>query len=185
MNPHCQLRERLEGLSMGLFEEQNRMAEEILTKHRGKVLAIVKATRAGATYSLLKKACELGQKTVIVAPYIEIFNKTVEEATASLSANSPRVARIAANQDMCRKVEERIADNPSLETLAFHLRPSCARCEYRNPESCRLQEILASEWDVLGLTYAKLEALSASVSGTASDRLLITSQSEEHAQNVR
>ncbi len=111
---------------MGLFEEQNRMAEEILTKHRGKVLAIAKATRAGVTYSLLKKACELGQKTVIVAPYIEIFKKTVEEATASLSANSPRVARIAANQDMCRKVEKRIADNPSLGTLAFHLRPSCS-----------------------------------------------------------
>jgi hypothetical protein len=38
------------------------MAEEILTKRRGKVLAIVKATRAGATYSLLKKACEQGRE---------------------------------------------------------------------------------------------------------------------------
>lgn len=44
------------------------MAREILTNRRGQALAIVKATRAGATTSLLKVACELGQKTVIVAP---------------------------------------------------------------------------------------------------------------------
>lgn len=155
---------------MTLFKKQDEMAQEILTKHRGKALAIVKATRAGATFSLLKRACELGQKTVIVAPYIEIFDKTVQEVIDSFK-KKPKVARIAKNEDICRKVSERIGSNPALKSLPFHFRPSCKNCKYNNPESCKLQEILASDWDVLGLTYAKLRTLCISQSATALDLL--------------
>jgi hypothetical protein len=108
---------------------------------------------------------------VIVAPYIRIFDETVQEATASLSVNSPRVARIAANKDMCRKVKERVRSNPRLEDLPFHVRPSCRRCEYNDADECPLQKILVSEWDVLGLTYAKLQTLGISESATALDLL--------------
>ncbi len=66
------------------FRKENEMANDILTKHRGQVLAVVKATRSGATFSLLKRAFGLEQKTVIVAPYIEIFDKTVNEVAGWL-----------------------------------------------------------------------------------------------------
>lgn len=156
---------------MSDFDAQNRMAEKILTEHRGKTLAIVKATRAGATFSLLKKACELKQKTVIVAPYIEIFNKTVNEVADSFKTNKPRIARIAKNEDTCRRVAEKLEEHASLRELPFHFRPPCKRCKYNKPEFCRLQEILSSDWDVLGLTYAKLRALHMSESETTHDIL--------------
>lgn len=156
---------------MSIFAKQDEMAEEILTKHRGKVLAIVKATRAGATFSLLKRACELKQKTVIVAPYIEIFERTVKEVAESFNKNKPRVARISKNEDICRKVAEKAEEYPKLKRLPFLFRPSCSRCEYNDPKTCRLQEILVSDWDILGLTYAKLRALSISKSATALDLL--------------
>lgn len=147
------------------------MAEEILTKHRGKALAIVKATRAGATFSLLKRAIELEQKTVIVAPYIEIFNKTVKEVGDSFSKSKPTITRISKNEDICKKIAQKVEKNPCLRNLSFHMRPSCKTCEYNSPKECRLQEILAGDWDVLGLTYAKLRALSVSESEVAFDLL--------------
>jgi len=156
---------------MPTFDKQDAMASEILTEHRGKALAIVKATRAGATTSLLKAACDLGQKTVIVAPYIEIFEKTVEDAKKLVKESKPESARISANKDMCRKVEEKIQKHGCLKDFPFLYRPSCKRCEYNKPEMCRLQNILSEEWDILGLTYAKLRALSISESETALDLL--------------
>jgi len=149
---------------MDIFKEQNEKANDILRNYRGKVLAIVKATRAGATFSLLKRACELKQKTVIVAPYIEIFNKTVNEVGDSLPSIEPRIARISKNEEICVKVGKRIEENPNLKNLAFHLRPSCTNCEYNDPDLCNMQRILAREWDILGLTYAKLRILCMSTS---------------------
>jgi len=156
---------------MDVFKKQNEMAEDILTNYRGRVLAIVKATRAGATFSLLKRACELKQKTVILAPYIEIFNKTVKEVGDTLSKTKPRIARIPKNEEACTRVAEKVGENPRLRNLPFHLRPSCRNCKYNNPESCELQKILVSDWDILGLTYPKLRALSISQSATSLDLL--------------
>lgn len=156
---------------MSAFAAQDAMAQEILTEHRGKVLAIVKATRAGATFSLLKRAYELKQKTVIVAPYIQIFDNTVEEVGRSFSVDKPKIARIAANEDICTKVAERIEKNAQLRTFPFHYRPSCVKCECNDPKLCRLQEILTRDWDILGLTYAKLRSLCINESETAIDLL--------------
>ena len=156
---------------MDTFKKQNEKANDILTNYRGKVLAIVKATRAGATTSLLKRACELGQKTVIVAPYIEIFATTINDVTKLVPREKPRIARIASNEEICKRIADKISGNAQLEAMVFHLRPSCVNCEYNDPECCKLQEILASDWDVLGLTYAKLKALSISESTTATDLL--------------
>ena len=157
---------------MSAFEKQDAMANEILTNYRGKVVAVVKATRAGATFSLLKRACELKQKTVIVAPYIKIFDKTVNEVAESFGdGNKPKVARIAKNEDICRKIQERLNEKPALRKLPFHFRPSCSHCLYNDPKECVLQKILQSDWDILGLTYAKLRALSVSESATSLDLL--------------
>lgn len=156
---------------MSLFEKQDKMAEEILTEHRGKVLAIVKATRAGATTSLLKRACELGQKTVIVAPYIEIFDTTVEDVEKLISGAKPRIARIPAYDEICERIKAKIDVHPELKSLPFHFKPSCTSCELNGPSKCGLPKILNSEWDILGLTYAKLRALCLSGSETASDFL--------------
>ena len=41
---------------MDIFRKQNEMAEDILTNHRGKVLAIVKATRAGGHVQLTQES---------------------------------------------------------------------------------------------------------------------------------
>ena len=90
------------------FALQNSKAQDILTNYRGKVLAVEKATRAGATTSLLKKACELGQKTVIVAPYIKIFDNTVDNVRGLIEGKDPRIARIGANEYICTKIKSRI-----------------------------------------------------------------------------
>ena len=114
---------------MSGFEKQNEMAGEILTKHRGQVLAIVKATRAGATYSLLKKACELGERTLIVEPYKQIFWETIDEVQLE-DGSKPRTAYLTSNEDMCEKVKEDIKNNREPKQLKFHLKPSCKKCEY-------------------------------------------------------
>jgi hypothetical protein len=146
---------------MDIFKKQNEMADKILTKKRGKVLAIVKATRAGATFSLLKRACELKQKTTIVAPYINIFDETVNDVIKSFtSGTKPNYIRIAANKDMCKKVQEKIATHPNLRKFPFHKRPTCKNCEHNDPSRCLLQEALScDDWDVIGITYAKLKYL--------------------------
>jgi len=106
-----------------------------------------------------------------VAPYIEIFKRTVDEVKRSFSQKEPRIARIASNEEICRKVAEKLQANRQLTNMIFHLRSSCAGCEYNDPSCCRLQEILVGEWDILGLTYAKLKALSISQSATTIDLL--------------
>ncbi|NHJ31390.1 MAG: hypothetical protein FK732_00865, partial [Asgard group archaeon] len=111
---------------MNLFKKQDQMAKDILRNHRGKVLAIEKATRAGATFSLLKRACELNQKTVIVAPYIEIFKKTVNKVADCFDAeNKPKIAQIERNEEICEKVAEKISINQNLSKMPFHFRPTC------------------------------------------------------------
>lgn len=44
-----------------VFEKQNEMAEDIISNYRGRIVTVRKATRAGATFSLLKRAFEFGQ----------------------------------------------------------------------------------------------------------------------------
>jgi len=82
---------------MSIFEKQDKMADEILKNYRDKVLAIVKATRAGATTSLLKAACQLKQKTTIIAPYISIFDNTINDVQKIVTERRLRIARIPAN----------------------------------------------------------------------------------------
>jgi len=98
----------------GAFEKQNVMAKEILTDYRGKVLAIEKATRSGATYGLLKNACELGQQTVIVAPYVEILNRILDEVSSSVKGKKPVVAHIKKNEEMCEKIKRDVEDKKTL-----------------------------------------------------------------------
>lgn len=145
--------------TMDGFEKQDKMAEALLTNYRGKVVAITKATRAGATFSLLKKAVELKQKTVIVAPYKKIFDQTVDAVAEEFSPeNKPKIIRIKANKDMCKKVKEKIATNPNLGTFPFHIRPKCSDCEYNNPNHCSIKELLTiDDWDIIAITYPKLK----------------------------
>lgn len=141
------------------FESQDIMAEHILNNERGRIVAVRKATRAGATFSLLKKAFELGQKTVIVAPYRKIFDETVNDVAQSFPAgHRPKILRITANKEMCKKVQEKIVKYSALDAFPFHSRPKCEECEYNDPGDCVLQEALVSaDWDIIGITYAKLK----------------------------
>jgi len=141
------------------FEKHNEIAREILTNHRNQVLAVVKVTRAGATTSLLKNAFELGQKSVIVAPYIKIFDMTIKDVEHFFKEKKPRIARISANKEICEKVQAKIKQHPCLDDLPFYFRPSCKSCEFNDPNRCKLQNILNNDYDVLGLTYAKMRAL--------------------------
>lgn len=153
---------------MSAFAKQDAMAKEILTKHRGKALAVAKATRAGATTSLLKVACELGQRTVIVAPYIKIFDMTINDVQGLVERKKPSIARIGANREICEKVKLKINKYRSLESLDFHYRPSCKKCELNDPKLCRLQDILSKDYDILGITYAGLKVNCTSESEIAS-----------------
>ena len=143
------------------FENQDALAENILTKERGNVVAVKKVTRAGATFSLLKKAFEMKQKTVIVAPYRKIFDETVNDVARSFPAgHKPKILRITANKEMCVKVKEKIAKYPALEEFPFLRRPRCEECDFNDPGNCVLQEALATDdWNIIGITYAKLNAI--------------------------
>jgi hypothetical protein len=143
------------------FEKQDLMAEDILTNGKGKVITVRKATRAGATFSLLKRAFELGQKSVIVAPYRKIFDETVNDVAQSFpTGQRPKVLRITANKEMCAKVREKITKYPALDEFPFQRRPKCESCEFNDPETCLLQEALVSDdWNIIGITYAKLKAI--------------------------
>lgn len=163
---------------MSVFAKQDKMADTLLTKHRGKVLAITKATRAGATTSLLKRACELKQKTVIIAPYIQIFERTVEDVEKLIVGKKPKIQRIRANVEICEKTKAKLDEHSELKSLPFLCKPSCRKCELNDPDSCELSRILNGDWDILGLTYAKLRALSLSESETASDLLKKTRQAD-------
>jgi hypothetical protein len=141
-----------------LFQKNNELASDLLLNHRGKIVAIRKATRAGATTSLLKVAVEKRQKTVIVLPFHNIFNQTVNEALKLVNNRfSPRVAEIKANKYMCQKTAKELEKYPQLEELGFSNRGNCKSCRYK--VKCEFQSVLQDEWDVLGLTYQKLDAL--------------------------
>jgi hypothetical protein len=144
------------------FVEQNKMAEDILTNYRGKILAVRKATRSGATFSLIKAACEKNQRTVIILPHKNAF-KIVEEAAASaITSETPKVVKLKSNREMCRVVDEGIKQNPNRQKLPFHSLGDCENCLYFI--GCPLQEILKGDWDILCTSYAKLKALRCSSS---------------------
>jgi hypothetical protein len=125
------------------FEKNNALASDLLHNHRGKMVAIRKATRAGATTSLLKRAFELGQKTVIIVPFIKIFDQTVNEALKFVNkGSSPRVARIKANKEMCQKTAQELKKYPKLEKLGFSHRGNCKNCSNNNPSDCEFQRVM-------------------------------------------
>jgi hypothetical protein len=150
------------------FDEANKAAKTILQNYRGKIVPIAKPTRAGATTSLIKNACELGQKTVIVSPTLQILDETVNNALKLVNGKTPVYRKIEANKQLCKKLIMKNEKNPSLKNLPFLRRPSCEKCEFNNPD-CPLQAILQCDYDVLGITYQKLQVLSFSESQTSQD----------------
>lgn len=151
------------------FDKQNAMAEDVLTNYKGKVTAITKATRAGATFSILKRACELKQKTVIIAPYKEIFNQTLNDVVETFPPEAkPKIIRITANKEMCKKIKYEIEQYPILEKFPSHSLPRCQSCEYNEPQKCEFQKNLSIDnWDILAITYAKLKAIHKGKSATS------------------
>ncbi|MCG2827064.1 MAG: hypothetical protein L6265_10795 [Thermoplasmatales archaeon] len=141
------------------FAVQDRLAGEYLSKkHQGKIYAVWKSTTAGVTTSLLKVGCEKKRKVILVSPTNKLLKKT-KELVEGLLSFKPKIENISANKELCRQVKEEIKQYPNLEFLSSHRKHNCKGCQYNNPTDCLLQYILNNDFDVLGLTYAKLNTL--------------------------
>lgn len=147
-------------MSTANFTRANMQALDILLNNRGKIVSVHKTTRAGATTSLIINACELGQKTVIIAPTLKILDETVLNAVSKAQCpKTPVYLKLPQNKELCKRLVEKCQTTPALKKLPVLYRPSCKGCIYNDPKQCKLQAILQSDYDVLGLTYQKLERL--------------------------
>ncbi len=148
------------------FSRQNSLAENILTNYRGKILKVFKSTRAGATVSLLVNGHRLSKKIVVIVPTIRLFIETIERDVENILYSkwrlSPKICRIPENKSLCRKLQRMLRNNPNLDKLEFMLLENC-----RNP-NCLHSKIVNEEWDIVCLTYSKLEAIAKSTSSVAS-----------------
>lgn len=136
-------------------------ATDLLDNYRGKLVAVRKASVAGTTFSLIKVACEKGQRTIVVMPSPNSF-ETVEKATKAAEKSTGttyKVVRLKSSREMCIKTKKLLENYPKKEKNPFLTKGNCGTCVPNLKAECPLQEILKNEWTVLCLTYAKLSTL--------------------------
>ena len=142
-----------------------RAAEEIIEK--GSCM-VSKPIRAGMTTSTIMACERQGWKVLALAPTRRILQETV--AKASIDA-----VRIPGNSE-CPLIESDLRKNPILRQLPLTL-PACKKCAASG--WCDVLAILrADDPGVMGLTYAKLEALMLSRGKTAKEILAKISRAD-------
>ena len=140
-------------------------AEEIIEK--GSCM-VSKPIRAGMTTSTIM-ACERREwKVLALAPTRRILQETVKKASSG-------AVRIPGNSE-CALIKPDLMKNPILKQLPLTL-PDCKKCH--KSERCEVLAILrADDPGVMGLTYAKLEALMLSRGKTAKEILAKISRAD-------
>ena len=123
-----------------------RAAEEIIESGS---CAVSKSIRAGMTTSTVMACERRGWTLLVLAPTRRILQETVAKASSG-------AVRIPGNSE-CPLIEPDLKKNPILRQLPLAL-PDCQKC--KNSEWCEVLAILrAEDPGVMGLTYAKIEAL--------------------------
>lgn len=140
-------------------------AEEIIESGS---CAVSKPIRAGMTTSTVLACERRGWLLLMLAPTRRILQETVTKAASN-------AVRIPGNSE-CPLIEPDLRKNPILRQLPLTL-PNCQKCN----ESgwCEVLEILrAKDPKVMGLTYAKIEALMLSHGKMAKEILTKISRAE-------
>lgn len=120
--------------------------EEIIEKGS---CAVSKPVRAGFTTSCVLACEKKGQRLLVLAPTRRILKETVSKASID-------AVRVPGNSE-CPLIKEDLKKNPILAQLPLTL-PNCEKCNAS--EWCEVRTILREkDPSVIGLTYAKLEAL--------------------------
>jgi hypothetical protein len=123
--------------------------------------AVSKPIRAGMTTSTIMACEQRGWKVLALAPTRRILQETVAKAACD-------AVRIPGNSE-CPLVEPDLKKNPILRQLPLTL-SNCEKCNAS--EWCEVLAIQrADDPSVMGLTYAKLEALALSRGKTAKEIL--------------
>lgn len=123
-------------------------ASEIIDS--GKSALVYKTTRAGLTTSSIAAAKLLGKKVLILEPNHGIRENTINKV--------PEIAHksILPNKK-CLRLQKKFIEDPDLEKLFYSL-PNCEECSLY--DNCEVTEFLrSSDYDVVSMTYKKLEAL--------------------------
>ena len=142
--PNATRQERLTDLSYD--QRLVRAAEEIIESGS---CAVSKPIRAGMTTSTVMACERRGWPLLMLAPTRRILQETVAKASSD-------AVRIPGNSE-CPLIEPDLKKNPILRQLPLAL-PDCQKCN--NSEWCEVLAIVrAEDPGVMGLTYAKIEAL--------------------------
>lgn len=129
------------------FEIINQTSEILNTS---KSALIYKTTRAGFTTSSLISAKLLGKKVLIVEPTHGIRENTINKVPGLKHVS------ILPNKK-CLRLMKKFAEDSELEKLFYSL-PGCDECSLN--ENCEVTEFLRStDYDVVSITYKKIEAL--------------------------
>jgi len=137
---------------MTIFGPLEILAKTFLVRSKG-VICVHKASRVGATTSLVKVALELCKKVVLVYPTKRIAKEIEMRISKLLSKQQPRIAIIWPNSELCRKCDPKLP-------LKFQLKKDCSKCIHlERPEECHFQELILNDFNLYCLTYDKLLAL--------------------------
>lgn len=137
---------------MSIFNFIELLARDFFVKSKG-VICVHKASRVGATTSLVKVALELGKKVVFIYPTKRIAKEIEMRIPKLLSEQQPRIAIIWPNSELCRKCDPKLP-------LKFQLKKDCSKCAHPGrPEECHFQDLILNNFNLYCLTYDKLLAL--------------------------
>jgi hypothetical protein len=131
-----------------VFENQNRLADELLTEQG--IIQVFKVPRSGATISLILRSFESRKKVAIFAHTQRIL-KQISREIPRLTNRIPTIGIFKSNQELCLKV-------PRLP-IKFQFKEDCQLCQFNKSNHCPFQRLLINDYDIYGLTYAKLRAL--------------------------
>ena len=148
------------GLTGG-FDELNTMFAEDMEKPQDKQFC-EKTTRSGTTTSIIKTAIEKNKRILVIAPTIDIFQITVQEAIA-LTDKQPKLFRIGSNSDLCFQVRQKTEDYAILKEFPFMLKGTCKYCNFADLKKegeyvCkwRIAVNKIESYDLIYITTAKI-----------------------------
>lgn len=137
---------------MSTFNIQEELASRLL-QTKG-IFVIHKATRAGASFSIVKTALKEGRKAVVLSPTKRII-RALQEKLPSMLGYSPKMVVVGPNSELCQKLDRNLS-----KKLAFQFKENCSKCNLNGkPSECRYQNLQNHDFDLFCLTYDKLQSL--------------------------
>lgn len=128
---------------------------------------IYKTTRSGTTTVVIIKALQKRRKILMIAPLINIFKITVNDAVEigkELKLLDPKknykIHRVKSNFEICAKIKNRFGDLENIEKIfPFFYKGYCKNCKTK--EDCEFQHFLVDleNKDLIYLTVRKFNAM--------------------------